>query len=333
MISIIVPVYRAAETLPDCLNGLLAQTNPNLEFILVDDGSPDRSGDIADEFAAKDPRIRVIHKPNGGVSSARNAGLDAAKGEYIGFTDCDDRVEPTMFEDLLRRAEETGADIVECGFWKEYPRHAEKWYCGEAREARGTDILNLFIEDEIDAVLWNKLYKASVFRGIRFPEGRVHEDNAMMCPILANAETYALLPVPEYHWLQREFSLSNGEDMKKLVDFWLAMKDQYDFCQGRVDDVHQHLLLRHCALAIGRAWGWYALCPKEEREAYREATREMTAFAREHFPVLGSSEWDRYIRIGAFFARFNHPVSFATASLLNRLKRRAHSRRLYEEVR
>ena len=114
-LSIIVPVYKVEKYLPKCLDSILAQTFTDFELILIDDGSPDRCGDICDEYAAKDDRLIVIHQENKGVSAARNAGLDIARGEYIGFVDSDDWIEPEMYETMLATAKESEAEIVACG--------------------------------------------------------------------------------------------------------------------------------------------------------------------------------------------------------------------------
>ena len=120
LISVIVPVYNVAPYLTRCLDSIVMQTWQNLEIILVDDGSRDDSVGICDLYAARDARIRVIHKENGGLSSARNAGLDIAAGEYVGFVDSDDWIEPDMFEYLLQNAENYGADIATCGHVDEF---------------------------------------------------------------------------------------------------------------------------------------------------------------------------------------------------------------------
>ena len=118
-ISVIVPVYKAEKYLHKCVDSLLAQTFPNFEILLIDDGSPDNSGKYCDEFALKDNRIRVFHKENGGVSSARQFGLDNARGEYVIHADPDDWVETDMLDDLYKKAIEDDADMVICDFWIE----------------------------------------------------------------------------------------------------------------------------------------------------------------------------------------------------------------------
>ena len=114
LISVIVPVYKVEQYLEKCVNSISVQTYSNLEIILVDDGSPDKCGDICDSLAKKDNRIKVIHKPNGGLSSARNAGIDIASGQYIGFVDSDDSIEPYMYEKLLGLIKHDGTKLAVC---------------------------------------------------------------------------------------------------------------------------------------------------------------------------------------------------------------------------
>ena len=128
-ISIIVPVYKVEKYLCRCLDSIVAQTFTDWECILIDDGSPDNSGKICDEYAEKDGRFRVIHQENAGVSAARNAGLDAARGEWIGFVDSDDWVESNMYEYLYNNALETKSDVVICGFVGQHKKRIKK-ICG-----------------------------------------------------------------------------------------------------------------------------------------------------------------------------------------------------------
>ena len=121
-VSIIVPVYKAEAYLHRCVDSILAQTFTNWELLLIDDGSPDRSGAICDEYASKDARIRVFHKENGGVSSARQKGQDEAQGEYTIHADPDDWVEPTMLEELYKKAKEDDADMVICDYYQCCPK-------------------------------------------------------------------------------------------------------------------------------------------------------------------------------------------------------------------
>lgn len=175
LISVIVPCYKVEQWLPACLDSLLAQTYPNMEFICVDDGSPDRSGAILDDYAKKDSRIKVIHQANGGLSAARNAGLDIAAGEYIGFVDSDDSVEPEMYRtlyDLLRRYD---ADIADCAAVLDTDTGKED-QAGIAVYRGGEAVFAGVLLDKIATPVWSKLYKKDLWRGLRFPAGKYYED-------------------------------------------------------------------------------------------------------------------------------------------------------------
>ena len=124
-ISVIVPVYKAEDVLIKCVESILTQTYKNLEVILVDDGSPDHSGAICDQYVKKDNRVKVIHKKNGGVSSARNCGLDVATGDYCTFVDSDDYIDPTMYENMMKKAKQFDCDVVMCDCVKEYGDRSE----------------------------------------------------------------------------------------------------------------------------------------------------------------------------------------------------------------
>ena len=182
MISIIVPVYNTEPYLPQCLDSILAQTYTDLEILLIDDGSTDRCGEICNQYAARDPRIRVFHTENRGLSAARNLGLDQAKGDYIGFVDSDDWIEPDMYEVLLQKAEETKADIVECGVYLEYPGKTEERK-RKNQIMSGSKAIYELLNGYLSDCVWDKIWNSKCFRQIRFPEGRVHEDTAITSKI------------------------------------------------------------------------------------------------------------------------------------------------------
>lgn len=178
LISVIVPVYKVEAYLDHCIQSLVSQTYSNLEILLVDDGSPDRSGAICDEWAARDKRIKVIHKENGGAGKARNVALDQAKGELIGFVDSDDYISPRMYE-YLYGLMQGGIDIAECvGIPTEgddCPLDEELEQ--ELTEATASQAMYLNIQEKLfTQVIWNKLYRRQVIEDIRFPEGNLIDD-------------------------------------------------------------------------------------------------------------------------------------------------------------
>ena len=171
LISVIVPVYNVEAWLPRCGDSILSQTYENLEILLVDDGSTDDSGLICEEYAKKDTRIRVIHKENGGLSSARNSGLDAASGEYIGFVDSDDWIEPEMYAEMLSLMLKSDAQIVCAGRYDVAGGTGEKTVglCPKRQEQVSGEELagRIFLWDHCDSSACDKLYRRELFDGIR----------------------------------------------------------------------------------------------------------------------------------------------------------------------
>ena len=221
-ISVIIPVYDVAEYLPQCVDSVLTQTYGNLEIILVDDGSTDGSGDICDRYAGQDDRIRVIHKPNGGVSSARNAGLLACTGQYIGFVDADDWIEPEMYEKMVKNVVDN--DVVICGFY-DYP------YGMDRPIPRGTAsvpqcnferaVIQILSRDGYYCTLWNKLFRHDIISGITFDTAlSFGEDEVWLLRVLKHAERIAFLPVPLYHWRKREGSATR---FKRVTERQLSL--------------------------------------------------------------------------------------------------------------
>ncbi len=207
LISIIVPVYKAEAFLRRCLDSLLAQSYPNLEIILVDDGSPDSSGEICEEYARMHPNIRTIHQKNGGPASARNRGIADARGEYLGFVDTDDYAYPQMFRHLWNAISRTDAKLAICSFdcvdsneqeIIEFAAHEpifEGIYSAK-------DLLPKIVQTNGWAyvVPWNKLYHRSLLNPNFFPEGRYYEDEFVIAQLLCTAERIACIAEKEYHY-------------------------------------------------------------------------------------------------------------------------------------
>lgn len=180
-ISVIVPVYQVEKYIRQCIDSILAQTFTDFELILVDDGSKDNSGKICDEYAAKDKRVKVIHKENGGAADARNSGMDKASGNYFTFIDSDDYIVPTMLECLYKTILEKKADIVACNYRYVFQNDCEKDYSTENK----TEILSgkeifYYRKNERNYGFWtvvcNKLYNSKTFKSVRFPCGKYYED-------------------------------------------------------------------------------------------------------------------------------------------------------------
>ena len=212
LVSVIVPVYNVENYLVRCVDSILCQTYENLEVILVDDGSKDSSGRICDELAARDARIRVIHKENGGLSSARNAGIDIAQGEYFAFADSDDWIEVDAVEAMLTLAKEKDVPLVCAGRYDVDSESGVKTVglCHPKQETLSSEafISRMLHWDQCDSSACDKLFHRSLFREHRFPLGRRSEDVAVMYLIIHQAGRVALLDRPVYNYFHRAGSIS-----------------------------------------------------------------------------------------------------------------------------
>jgi len=221
LISVVVPMYKVEAYLERCIQSLVDQTYTDLEILLVDDGSPDRCGEICDEWAKKDARIRVIHKKNGGLSDARNAGLVQATGEYIGFVDSDDRIEPRMYELLYKAMQETGAQIAECTYENFSDTSEPKPYEGEDPVCRifsaEQAIFELLGDGALRQTVWNKLYRAELVKDKLFPVGKINEDEFWTYRVFGEAQRIVRIDAALYHYYQRDDSIIHTYDARRLA--------------------------------------------------------------------------------------------------------------------
>ena len=233
LVSIIVPIYKVEPYLRRCLDSIVNQTYTNLEIILVDDGSPDRCPQICDEYATKDNRITVIHKKNGGLSDARNTGLDFCKGEYVSFVDSDDWVANSFIESLIREINNHNADIGVANFIRTTSPSSAKINPNYSRNIEELDSLQsvkkLWTNNYVTFVTaWGKIYKTSLFSSIRFPKGKIHEDEYTTYKLLYRASKTVFLNTPLYFYFQRDDSImaNVSSDSLRILD---AMVDRYHF--------------------------------------------------------------------------------------------------------
>lgn len=213
-ISVIVPVYNVERYLEKCLKHIIHQTYQNLDIILIDDGSTDSSARICDEYALRDSRIRVFHKDNQGVSSARNFGLDKAQGEYITFIDADDYPDLDQFEILINGCEKYDAQIAMCNLRYVYENKTgiiEKNLVEEKVMSPQEAYSEMMKTDSMTRMgIWNKIYKKETIRSERFnTSARLGEDVDFLCRITFNASKVIYIPVSKYNYLQRANSVSN----------------------------------------------------------------------------------------------------------------------------
>ena len=230
-VSIIVPVYQVEKYLRQCIDSILAQTFTDFELILVDDGSKDRSGTICDEYAGIDGRVRVIHKENGGLSDARNTGLERAVGKYFMFVDSDDYIASTMVEHLYNSIQSERADIAICNFCHVFDKKEKKDFSTDikAEVLRGKEIFYYRKNDRsygFWTVAWNKLYKRETFRNIRFRFGKYHEDEFWANDIYQMDIRVVTIPECLYYYRQRDNSIMGKESIARNLDILEALRER-----------------------------------------------------------------------------------------------------------
>lgn len=228
-ISIIIPVYNVEKYIDICLTSILNQTYSNLEILLVDDGSTDNSGLICDKYAQIDRRVKVFHKINEGVSSARNLGLEKATGEYISFVDPDDWIEPNMYAVIKKQFDMVDIEAVFCGFWENFSRETARPFILHMPEKQ--DIVNgrdalyqclIGIGYGYFTSVWNKVFKADFLKkSVLFEDFLIGEDEVWLVKVLQNANRISLIRSPFYHWLQRENSVLHSS--RNYVKWYSAL--------------------------------------------------------------------------------------------------------------
>jgi len=279
LISIIVPIYNVEKHLSKCVDSILNQTYKNLEIILVDDGSPDDCGAICDEYAKMDERVRVIHKKNGGLSDARNAGIEVARGEYIGFVDSDDYINRRMYESMYNQVKKDGSDMAICNLLSVDEN-------GDLIGENNADmpvIDGVFTKEQIFAQLcipkywyyvtaWNKLYKKELLSEIRFPVGKLHEDEFVAHHIIGKCKKISCISKPFYFYVCRSGSIMNSNYNIKRLDSAEAYLDRARYMKDYgMDCVAADSLMRTIlGLKVGYLRIW-----KDNREA-QERIRAMS---------------------------------------------------------
>lgn len=238
MISVIVPVYKVEPYLRRCVDSILAQTYTDFELILVDDGSPDSCGAICDEYAGKDSRVRVIHQENGGLSAARNAGIDLARGEYLTFVDSDDWVHSEYLAYLYRAIQDKNVLLSSCGFIRTNKK------IEDAQTAFSCAVLDgssWYKEDHINGVIaCAKLYHKSLFQTLRFPVGRLHEDEFTTYKLLHLAGNVSVIDIKLYYYFANEAGIMGAPYSVRRLDGLAAIEEQCKFFEqiGRQDMVN-----------------------------------------------------------------------------------------------
>lgn len=265
MISIIIPVYNVEKCLRRCIESVINQTYSNIEIILVDDGSTDACPEICDEYEKTDDRIKVVHKSNGGLSDARNVGIDIAQGKYIGFVDSDDYIHPNMYEQLLCALVESESDISVCDVEKVYGLEYEIKDIKKINKkiySKRNAVANLYDADLYlrSVIACGKLYKKELFQNIRYPVGKVHEDEFTTYKVFYGSKKVIYIDCKYYYYYQRSDSITGSKNFenalialdayKEMVDFYTQKKEYYLL---QLAEYRYLCMLRMCAIQLKKS--------------------------------------------------------------------------------
>ncbi|MDU6574119.1 MAG: glycosyltransferase [Gemella haemolysans] len=231
LISIIVPVYNVEQYLEKCINSIINQTYKNLEIILVDDGATDNSGKMCDELAKTDNRIKVYHKENGGLSDARNYGVERAIGEYIGFVDSDDYIDEEMYEKLYGAIKKEDVDVAECNFKFIYTNRVSNYTEDNYYLVMNRDeyIKEYIIMNKLFGSACTKLIRSDLAKKIKFPKGKLYEDSFYSLELMKKAKNFVIFDSPYYNYVMRENSITNSKFNEKNLDLIEIADDIYDY--------------------------------------------------------------------------------------------------------
>lgn len=304
LISVIVPVYNVENYLPYCLDSILQQTYEELEVILIDDGSTDRSGMICDEYAQRDKRIKLFHKNNEGVSAARNNGLDHINGKYVTFVDSDDIIHPQLIEVLLDTLNKYDGDIS-CTCYSRIDIYPETYSYinldnfNDVSSFSGIEVLQQIYDEDsalLLSVVWGKLYRREIIEGIRFPYGMVHEDEFFTYKIFFKASKVCFANIKLYFYLIRPGSITNDVSTETIQNKIMALKDRMEFLKSKQMDILE-------VKTIFSLFNNFILLYSFERtaEGKEKAKKEFNKFYFSHKFFLKQFELIHRIRLRLFY--------------------------------
>ena len=270
LVSVVVPIYNVECYLPRCLDSIVGQTYENLEILLVDDGSTDSSPAICDAYARQDARIKVIHKENGGLSDARNAAIDVAKGKYFFMLDSDDFIELDTISFLVKSLERGTAGIATCSFRNHYDTSIHAGVLSDNNHEKVCDaheaLKKLLYQDGVTTSAWGKLYKRELFDdGTRYPFGKICEDLPVTYSLFAKSKKIVINSTVKVHYQQRADSIIRTNFKPARMDALGFAKDQLDFIKKEYPDLENAAVNRYFMEAV-YVYGMIPVFAKEFRE-------------------------------------------------------------------
>ncbi len=320
MISVIIPVYNAQDTLEACVESVRLQDISDIQIILVDDGSTDDSGDICEAFAQRDNRIKVIHQSNSGPSGARNAGIDIAEGEYLSFIDSDDKVEPTYLSYLLSLIHyDSRCKISQANHWIQ---RNGKLTCNAPDDGKITIFSRseaaqaVLFQDKIDVSGCGKLYHRSVFDSIRYPEGRIFEDTWLFGELLKQTDTYVYGSKPQYHYVLRDGSLTRSAYTSRNLEYIEAAEKLANDLIEITPECKTGAIrkVNHARLSVLR---YMEHCGKEDKEIRNQLRRQVLEDAETY---LNHPQTPRRDRIAVELLKMGLPAFYLGWSLYSRFR-------------
>lgn len=289
LVSIIVPIYNVEQYLEKCIDSILSQTYKNIEVILVNDGSKDRSGMIAKNYAEKDPRIKYIEQENQGQGKARNVGIENAKGKYVAFVDSDDTIDKKMIERMIEKLTDENLDIVFCDYIRKDDQGNEL-----ERYVHPQDELTVYEPEKqkevilVDPVPWNKIFKKELFDTIKFPSQVWYEDLRTIPKLIVKAKRIGIIKEPLYYYLQRSGSTMSSKNLSRQEESLHALDDLLDYFKANhlyktYEKELEFLCIAHVyVFGINRL----ARIPKS-----KEMIRKFKNYTNEHFPDFHSNPY------------------------------------------
>lgn len=255
LVSVIIPVYNVEAFLDRCILSVLGQSYKQLEIILVDDGSTDNSGNICNEYIKKDSRIKLLRKVNGGLSSARNAGMEAMSGKYFTFIDSDDWIESDYIKKLVENIDGNDIDIVQCGYCKRNDKKESIYDAhifGEILVSK-TDILDSFFKTQnLQTMAWMKLYRTDLFQNIRFMEGRNNEDTIFFADYIDKVRSIKIIGDKLYNYYVNPNSIMHGSPSKKKIDdAYFSAEYMLNKCCTNYPEYSLYMMRNICNISTG----------------------------------------------------------------------------------
>ena len=310
MLSIIVPVYNAMKYLDECVQSLLAQTYRDYEIILVDDGSKDESVEMCNRYAGEYKNIRVIHKENGGVHTARNVGLENSRGELVAFIDSDDIVDPQAFEIMINAMEKTNADVVACGYRTEYGKiHIGRYSeVPEARVFAGGIEAAKGISNGLTGFIWNKIVKKSAIGSLRFRDDiPICDDLFFNYQFMLNVEKAAVVDLPLYHYRYVAVSLSKTAPITRYMGCLAGMNCLVHWVEENVpecnEDIRRNFIFWNTKTCEQMLDDYHADAFKQIQQYVKES-KDYIDGCGTRIKLLAKGilkSWNSYRKLGRFF--------------------------------